>query len=831
MLAQEIIHSIKKPKIGDNVVIKLDMAKAYDRVSWSFICLVMRRMGFGEMFIDMVWRTMPNNWYSVIINGTRHGFFHSTRGLKQGDPLSPAFFILGAEVLSRMLNNLHQHYLYSDFQMERKGPQINHLSFADDVIIFTSTSNYSLKLIIKTLQLYETTSGQLINKDKSQFMIPENTPTDIVDRVHNVTGFRCTHGPITSLGCPVYIGGQRIIYFTGMVSKVISRIKGWQTKILSYGGRVTLIKSVLQSLPIHLLNATTPTSTTLKQIKCLIADFFWGWENEKRKYHWASWDNLSFPYDEGGIGVKRLEDVCLALQYKQWSIFRSKRTLWGEFLKAKYCQRAHPVIKKWDTGQSLTWKHMTINKSDAETNIQWSINSGTCRFWWDDWLGVGPLAYHNHYMPRLNNITVSKFLINGVWDKEKIRHHAPHQLVHKILSITIQYQANVPDQAYWKLNSHGKFTSSSAWEHIRRKKSKTLTDSLIWHKCIPFKVSFLLWRAIRFKLPTNEKIISFGHEPANCSCCYRPGLDNIDHIFVAGHFAKHIWNHFSNSWGVQFNNSPLRNLLMNWWVSKTNNEVHKLMLQATPIFVCWNIWKNRCASKYGGKKSSTTRVKFSIVKDLYNLILTVYPYINWPNSWNDLVIMVENCKHDLRVTQVNWFKPPPSIVKLNTDRSALDNPGKIGAGGIIRNHKGNLIYAFATPLGLGSNNQAEVQAAVFGIIWCIQHGYSRVMLEVDSELLVKWLKQEINPPWNIKKYIIELIELVNLLEFFQCKHVYREANFPADTLSKYSHMIDSTHQFYNYQQLPHETKGYYKLDKLGMPCYRRKKLKRIKKPP
>ena len=123
-------------------------------MSWSYTCLVLQKMGFGENFIDLVWRIMRNNWYSVIINGYRHDFFKSTRGLKQGDPLSPSLFILGEEVVSRMLNMLHQQQHYKNFQMESRGPQINHLSFADDIIIFSSTTRDTLHMIMKTLATY-----------------------------------------------------------------------------------------------------------------------------------------------------------------------------------------------------------------------------------------------------------------------------------------------------------------------------------------------------------------------------------------------------------------------------------------------------------------------------------------------------------------------------------------------------------------------------------------------------------------------------------------------------------------------------------------------------
>uniref|UniRef100_M1CSU0 Non-LTR retroelement reverse transcriptase n=1 Tax=Solanum tuberosum TaxID=4113 RepID=M1CSU0_SOLTU len=104
LLTQELISYISKRGKPSNVVIKLDMAKAYDRVSCFFLMKILRKMGFSNKVVDLIWRLITNNYYSVIINGQPHGFFHSTRGVKQGDPLFPALFILSAEVLTRALN-------------------------------------------------------------------------------------------------------------------------------------------------------------------------------------------------------------------------------------------------------------------------------------------------------------------------------------------------------------------------------------------------------------------------------------------------------------------------------------------------------------------------------------------------------------------------------------------------------------------------------------------------------------------------------------------------------------------------------------------------------
>lgn len=106
LLTQELVIDIGKRGRPSNVVIKLDMAKAYDRVSWFFLMKVLRKVGFSEYFVDMIWRLLANNYYFVMINGKPHGFFHSTRGVKQGEPLSPVLFIILSEVLTRALNSL-----------------------------------------------------------------------------------------------------------------------------------------------------------------------------------------------------------------------------------------------------------------------------------------------------------------------------------------------------------------------------------------------------------------------------------------------------------------------------------------------------------------------------------------------------------------------------------------------------------------------------------------------------------------------------------------------------------------------------------------------------
>ena len=121
------------------MAIKLDMEKAYDRVSWNFLELVMKRMGFAGKWINMVMRCITTVEYSIECNGDVLRSFKPTRGLRQGDPLSPHLFLLIADVLSRLMLQEHMNDYIQGYKISRRSPTLTHIHFADDTLLFGHT--------------------------------------------------------------------------------------------------------------------------------------------------------------------------------------------------------------------------------------------------------------------------------------------------------------------------------------------------------------------------------------------------------------------------------------------------------------------------------------------------------------------------------------------------------------------------------------------------------------------------------------------------------------------------------------------------------------------
>ncbi|KAL0430590.1 UNVERIFIED_CONTAM: hypothetical protein Sradi_0685000 [Sesamum radiatum] len=142
-------------------------------------------------------------------------------------------------------------------------------------------------------------SGQMINNEKSSFIVGRQVSTLQIQSVQTVMGYRLKYLPVTYLGVPLYKGNKKACLFDPIISQIRSLLQGWAMTNLSHAGRLALIKSVLQATPLHLLQVILPPKSVLLSIERIFNGFFWGSYNGRRHIYWSSWEKVCFPVAEG----------------------------------------------------------------------------------------------------------------------------------------------------------------------------------------------------------------------------------------------------------------------------------------------------------------------------------------------------------------------------------------------------------------------------------------------------------------------------------------------------------------------------------------------------
>jgi hypothetical protein len=114
----------------------MEMEKAFDRMEWTFLLSILEKLGFSSTWLAWIRICISSSSFSILLNGSPFGLFSLERGLRQGDPLSPFLFILGVEVLSKLLFKEESNGSIKGLWIARNCFAIHHLLFADDLLIF-----------------------------------------------------------------------------------------------------------------------------------------------------------------------------------------------------------------------------------------------------------------------------------------------------------------------------------------------------------------------------------------------------------------------------------------------------------------------------------------------------------------------------------------------------------------------------------------------------------------------------------------------------------------------------------------------------------------------
>ncbi|GKB28200.1 putative RNA-directed DNA polymerase [Tanacetum coccineum] len=243
LIANEIIRmlSLEKLKL---LLFKVNFEKAFDSVNWNFLLDVMRQMGFGSKWRKWIASCLSSASISVLINGSPSNEFKMERGLRQGDPLSPFLFLLVVEGLQVIILEACNKGIFKGVSLAESGANISLLQYADDALFFGEWSRFNAKNLTHILKCFELGSGLKVKFLKSKLFGIGILSNEVEARASSL-GFAHDVLLFLYLGLPV---GKRMGLCDGwneVINRCRDRLSSWKAKSLSVGGRLTLIKSIL----------------------------------------------------------------------------------------------------------------------------------------------------------------------------------------------------------------------------------------------------------------------------------------------------------------------------------------------------------------------------------------------------------------------------------------------------------------------------------------------------------------------------------------------------------------------------------------------------------
>ncbi|XP_058733807.1 uncharacterized protein LOC131605476 [Vicia villosa] len=305
---------------------------------------LLKQYGFNSTFCNWILCILKSAFLSISVNGSAKGYFNCTNGVRQGDPLSPLLFCLAEDVLSRHISNL-----VLSGQLETIKAPNNVINCAKSSIFGGAMSSSRMSIL----------------KDFSDFM----------------AGLL----PVTYLSVPLFKGRPKVLHLQPIADKIISKLASWKGALLSFAGRIELVKSTIQSMLTHSMSVYSWPTSLLRDLEGASRNFIWSGDTAKRKIVTVDWKNICKPISKGGLGIRSFLGLNEATNLRLcWDIFNSKEA-WTYILKQRILK--HNRLRKSHLFSSL-WTSAKSEHTTFIDNSVWQLGNGEdISFWFDHWCG------------------------------------------------------------------------------------------------------------------------------------------------------------------------------------------------------------------------------------------------------------------------------------------------------------------------------------------------------------------------------------------------------------------------------------------------------------
>ncbi|XP_026378866.1 uncharacterized protein LOC113273346 [Papaver somniferum] len=500
----------------------------------------------------------------VLVNGSAYGKFTLEKGLLQGDPLYPFIFLFVSEVLTMMFFKAETDSLLGGFLSSSytNAVKVSHLQFADDTLVFLDDNVDQVRNLKYILLWYQCISGLKTNFSKCNLFGVGNVQD--IEGMAEIMGCSCDCFPTQYLGMPLGDKSNTASKWDRIVEICKARLASWKRKTLSRAGKLTLIKSVLQSIPIYYLSLFMAPSKVIKSIEKVIRDFLWDKSTTFKKHHWVGWRNVCKSLKVGGLDIRSLKNLNKSLLHKWWwRPGNEPEALWSRVVKDKHdiadlgWRTKQPKEKH---GVSL-WRNIFSTAEDFFKHCQFKIGKGyRVRLWEDKWCLQGPLSA---LCPILYNLSISKnisimdaFLIEvdgfrwnlGLNHRRRLCDTEITELYVAILLVeSIVLVPDTEDQLIWLGDKKGVFSVKTAYKNYSQCTFPIIRfpSSKVWSRAWPHRVGFFLWQVCLNRLPTLSNLHHRNSTLDSSNLCYLCGLveENEDHLLLQCTADISVWNY------------------------------------------------------------------------------------------------------------------------------------------------------------------------------------------------------------------------------------------------------------------------------------------------